>query len=1335
MQSTPSPLKAFLPAVSLRGAGKLDVPTRRDLVGGCLWLDMSGFTPLTERLSAEGPEGIERLSETLNRLYSAVAGAAAATDGDVVFFAGDGALCLWEAQDEASCAAAAWLAVSAARRLLVDLSQAGQDGFRFELRQVVVLGGLTLDTVGGDEGAWLDVVSGPPLHALARLGAACRPGHILLSESVVDALGDQAQVTAAGDGTFELLDLLPFAGDRASRPVVRATGLEQTALAAAKVPAFLSGHLAQPSPPPSELRRVSIAFLQWGVGASPTADALQGLALALQQTARRHHGWLCQLVQDDKGLSGLVVFGLPGHAQGEEGVRAVRFASAVSRRVSALGFAVRFGVSTGSAFCGVCGGLERSQYCVLGSPVNRAARLAEVAIDGPLVDEATFLSAHWRVDFLHHAALRLKGLQNAVETYRPGAARETSLAPSTLVAFEHELTELADWLTAFASRADLRPLLIRGVLGAGKTAFLSQLPALCAAAGVEPVIGACDELEQYAGYVAVRPIMRRLLADTREEADMLWLRAALAARGQLEHLALLNPLLFADFAVTPLVQQMSPEMRAENRKQLAVNLVRERLGERQVVVVLDDAHWLDASSRELISALRAQITNLSFILAERTGGEALPPGLEEARVLELAPLDSTGVGQLMARLFSVRSASEPLREAVWRNARGNPLHCTELVRALLASGRVEVTETEVRLKSENTGELLEVPGTLEELIQGRFDRLSPVARGVLRTASVQGSAFELPVLREVLGTSLTLDVLEAALEEALERGVVRSRGTLQFEHASIQSVVYRLLLPSEQRQLHERTARALESLHALSLEPVAARLAYHWLRGDNAERAAFFSAMAADQALQGYANPDAEHLFRQAIEQDTAFRGALDVSLERARWSMLMAQALYSQSRHGEARRAYEAALRWTGLVAPGGPGQLPITLVRFLWGLLLSKLRGRAARLAQGFARERQILSIRIINAGLALDAWEGRLFEAANKAFIAFRLAERVGDAPEAAETVAGLGYLFSSTPARRYSEDLIVAGIRAADASADLQACASTRVLLGMHFTLVGQSRRAEEPLREARAFAERLGSGLWRHRAWFGLGEALLCSGQLQAAREAFSKAAEIAALAEPPVEGFANCMVALSLARAGQLAPALELVLGGRGLPLVAGHCLVLQRFASLGVAAELLLAAGRAGAALELAHEAFELSRTRRDVNVFFAALHGHTGTTLVFLELLERTGKREHTVRSAYARQARAALARLSAFSGMFPAARPAFELLSGRYWLALGRRARAVSALRRAAALAPQTQQPHERAVALHWLELVAAQTGLASNAELGSLDLRQSAWRSTRREAHEP
>ena len=393
-------------------------------------------------------------------------------------------------------------------------------------------------------------------------------------------------------------------------------------------------------------------------------------------------------------------------------------------------------------------------------------------------------------------------------------------------------------------------------------------------------------------------------------------------------------------------------------------------------------------------------------------------------------------------------------------------------------------------------------------------------------------------------------------------------------------------------------------------------------------------------------------------------------------------------------------------MARPGGVLQLLLTIARAIGSSYLRRMLGRAPQVAVGQQRERRLAAIRVIHDWATLDIWEGQLPEAANKAIIAYRLAESMVDAPKAAEIISGLGYMLATTPLRKHAPLHLGRALSLAESTGDLQARTSTSVLLGMYLVLSGQTARAADPLRAGVALANSLGSGLWRHRAHFALAEWLLFAGQLEAAQCEFEQAASIAAAAEPPVEGFANCMAALAVMRRGEFERALQIVSGQRGLHLLEAECLVLQRFTSLGISAEVAFRCERVSEALALADRALELSRTRRDVDVFLAAVHGHAGTAFVFAGALDRLrggspipGWNQRGLLS----KLKQACARLSAFGRLYPAARACAEHLQGRYYALCGRSRAARSSWVRAVALAGAAEQPYEqvlsqRALAAH-------------------------------------
>ncbi|HEY8944512.1 MAG TPA: AAA family ATPase, partial [Polyangiaceae bacterium] len=1044
---------------------------RRSEYASCLWLDMSGFTSLAEHLCAQGPTGTESLSAILNQFYGAAASAVAARGGSVLFHAGDAVLCAWTEETAGDSAERLALAIEAALAIRRMFANAASGSPQIRLRQTVLTGALCFDTVGGERNRWIELVTGEILGEIPRLSRLARSGKIVLDAQSA-ALLPAERSRALGAGAFSLLDT--------ARRGLRAPTVEPP-----WSPSLTASDAEGWSESP-ELRKITVAFIGWERVGAPALEDLQSFAACVQQVCDLYGGCAYQMVQDDKGVVALVGFGLPGLARGEDGIRAVRFALHVSSRAAELGLRLRIGVASGEAYCGRGDAPSGRKYRIFGSMVNRAARLSEAAANGPLIDDLTFQHVSRRIACEPHRDVRLRGFARPLRVHRPSETHCNVASPRVFVGFRAQVGELFEAIRTMIRGEGRRVAILAGELGSGKTALLSRVPARCEELGVTVHVSAADELERYTGYSALRNVMRSLLGDPRVPDELATLRAAVERVGfDAEHAPLLNPLVGAALVPGLSLGQMTPHSRAETRKHLVAELLRQRSGARPSLVVIDDAHFLDASSLELIAYLSRQVPCVFWLLAERRARRERSAfeTLEVAANIWLNPMEERDVAELVASVAEGRPVPAKLVTEVTSAARGNPLHSMELARALLAC-----QSAPNRLSPEGVeGPAISVPSTLEGLIQSRFDQLSPSARELVRAASVIGMDFEVPLLRMVLRDRLEGSDFDAALEECFEADMVRSRGGPVFEHATIRAAVYGILLPSEQERLHEQTALALQAIHAPHLGAVAARLSYHWGKTKNRERAAKFSALAAEQALQGYANADAAYLFERALSHDAAWRGELKVDLSRARWSSSLAQAFYSLGRRPEARVAYARALRWTGTKIPGASADLVLTLGKHVVNVALRKLRRGPNRQLSGELRERSRAALRVIHEWGALDVWEGRLIEAVNKAFVAYRRAQRVLQSPEAAEVVAGFGYMLASTPMRRYSEPTLLHGVELADGTGDLKARTSTRVLLGMYYTMSGSAERALQPLAAAQSFAARLGSGLWRHRTSFAHGE--------------------------------------------------------------------------------------------------------------------------------------------------------------------------------------------------------------------------------------------------------
>lgn len=319
-----------------------------------------------------------------------------------------------------------------------------------------------------------------------------------------------------------------------------------------------------------------------------------------------------------------------------------------------------------------------------------------------------------------------------------------------------------------------------------------------------------------------------------------------------------------------------------------------------VALLLDDLHWADDASLELLQHLvrhtRAHRVLLLGTYRDVEIGRQHPLGrslrdLEREHLVERIPvrrLGHEGTARMISDILE-QNLSDEFTELVYRHTDGHPLFVREVLRALIERG--DVYRRDSRWESREISGI-GVPESVRATIVDRASRLSERAQDALREASVLGQAFEFEDLQAM--ADLSEDELEAALEEALAAGLVyESRDGLVFNHALTQQALYTELPRRRRRRLHLAAGEALERL----AEPVrrrrAAELAWHFREGGAPERALPYTLLAGDNAVSVHAPVEAEMHYRTALELARALddRASEARVLEKLGWLMwLMAR-------------------------------------------------------------------------------------------------------------------------------------------------------------------------------------------------------------------------------------------------------------------------------------------------------------------------------------------------------------------------------------------------------------------------------------------------------------
>jgi adenylate cyclase len=261
-------------------------------------------------------------------------------------------------------------------------------------------------------------------------------------------------------------------------------------------------------------------------------------------------------------------------------------------------------------------------------------------------------------------------------------------------------------------------------------------------------------------------------------------------------------------------------------------LLRVRSAAQPALVLIDDAHWMDPASHELVRELAAAVRGTRTLLLTNFRPEHRPAwtGGSHYHQLALSPLGAEAARELLDELLGSHGALRELAASILERTGGNPFFTEEVVHALAGAGNLVGERGAYRLAT--PVEALAIPATVQALLASRIDRLGEVAKQVLQAAAVIGKQFDEPLLREASGIAGPRE-LDAALADLEDLDFVRLVGFLPhpeyaFKHPLMADVAYRSQLGERRAQLHAAVATALEKLHADRLGEYASLIAHHW---------------------------------------------------------------------------------------------------------------------------------------------------------------------------------------------------------------------------------------------------------------------------------------------------------------------------------------------------------------------------------------------------------------------------------------------------------------------------------------------------------------------------
>ena len=863
--------------------------------GTAVFVDISGFTQLSEQLARKGREGAEEITDAISGSFESILLVAYQNGGGLLKFGGDGLL-LWfhgGGHAERACRATVLMrrALQQVGRIELPDAQA-----TLAMSQGVHSGQFHFFTVGTSHVEFLPV--GPAWSRLVAMEREADAGEIVVSPETAALLPASCMGTAKGAGL--LLQQEP-PGETGTLAPTEPPPVTSELLARCLSPA-IRAHVLRGGGTP-EHRPVTIAFIRFhGTdtlidqhGPQAAAEALHRV-VSVVAAASEEQG-LSFLASDVDADGGKLI--VTGGAPNVTGNDEERMLLALRKIVSwDLPLPVRVGVHRGAVFAGDIGPKYRRTYTVMGDAVNLTARLMTKAEPGQIYATGDVLGrSGTQFETTQLEPFAVKGKAEPIQAWSVGAAQSSKVGQVSLerLPLTGRNAELGMIRKAFASARSGAGRLIEvvGEAGMGKTRLLDALRD--AAAGFRKQHAACEAYTASTPYALWRELLRELMDFGRDDPDAVIierLRNELATRAP--DLTPWLPLIAIAFGIdvpsTPEVELLAEKNR-RTRLHESVGRFLEIMMPERALIEIENAHHMDEASAELLSYLAGEISARPWLFAvarrPSSGGFA---AIDAATVvkIELKPLAAQDALR-MAQLATQKSPlPDHVLDVVAKRSGGNPQFLRDLLRIAIESGGVA-----------------DLPDSAEAAAMARIDGLSPEDRALVRRAAVFGITFHPRMLAWFSDEGEEPPPGPAVWGRLHDLFEEEPDGYMRFRRSLLRDAAYEGLPYKLRRKLHGAVAVRLEEELDYPDE-AGGILSLHYFEAGEYRPAWRYATVAAKRADGDYAYVEAAKLYSRALEAGRRLTDVLDREL--ADVHQALGDSWYRAGEFQKASGAYAAA-------------------------------------------------------------------------------------------------------------------------------------------------------------------------------------------------------------------------------------------------------------------------------------------------------------------------------------------------------------------------------------------------------------------------------------------
>jgi len=831
-----------------------------------MFIDISGFTAMTQRLMKNGKEGAEILTSVINNVFTPSIDAIYDYDGFISTFAGDAFTAVFPKKLP--------LALSSAAKINQIFSDIGIQKTKFGDFELSVKIGLSAGTVNWGiikaDNLNTYFMRGMTIDAAAESEHHCEKGEIIANKdfyklNIPNAVYEKVETDFYKLTSFESIT----------------SAMKDNEFSAPALTDFVPKNIIDLKIQ-GEFRDIVSCFISF----KDEDYLLQNISL-IMNLVHKYGGYFNKLDFGDKGGVILVIFGAPTALE-KMYKRACDFAFEVRNLVN---FKTRIGLTFGTVFAGFVGSKVRSEYTALGMVVNLSARyMMKANWNDIYIDRYISTNIKDVYEFKYLNEQVFKGFSEKIPVYELTGKKEQlskNVFKGKFIGRESEIKTIQKYVKPLSDGKFGGLIYVDGAAGIGKSRLLSEFLNELLKESFHWFYLPCDgilhnsfnpfihffkayfqrsnnnsEKTNRDNFDRNLQLLCDITTDPEIKTELIRTKSFLGA--------LINL-----YWKNSLFEQVDAKSRYENTIYAVKNFIKAVSLYKPLIIEIDDAHFIDPDSQKLLKVLCTNVGDIPFTLIaacrKMDDGSDFNFVFEQEQVnrLEISPLSMKDTKILSLAAFKaqkgfVHQIPDETFNLIWEKSEGNPFYIEQIILYLLEN---DLVDADLQL----TQTQIEIPSQINSIIISRIDKLTTEIKDTIKTASILGKEFYATVLSNMLrklSSEFDSKIISRQIQEGVSHKIWDQIGEIIyiFSSALIRDSVYEIQLKQRLRYLHKIAAESIEHLFKQDLKEYFSVLAFHYEKAEIDEKALEYLGKAGDYAKYNFLNETALDFFERKIK-------------------------------------------------------------------------------------------------------------------------------------------------------------------------------------------------------------------------------------------------------------------------------------------------------------------------------------------------------------------------------------------------------------------------------------------------------------------------------------